>query len=748
MTNTWKEALADRMPSDLAREIDIFDTQIDLRKQDKLDEKMFAELRLRRGAYGQRYDNRQRHDGIRKQSIDFPCGDLTKGPETAFDAPGMIRIKIPFGGVTPEQMEVMADISEEYSVGVIHVTTRQDYQMHYIHIGDTPDLMRRLAAVGITTREACGNSVRNVTACPFAGICTDETFDVTPYADICTKFLLGHADVQDFGRKFKIAFSGCRQHACGLVSMHDMGAIAVERDGKRGFELYVGGGLGAVPQQAKLFDEFVPEEELLKVAQAIARVFARLGEKKTRARARIKFLVKKLGIDEFKRLVQEEMKIMPHDPRWTGMLDEVKRYSETPAKSAEPLNGVERPEGFDAWYATNVYKQRQEGYLAVTVSLPLGDLTAWQMRKLADLARTYCGDNVRITVEQNTLLRWVSESDVINLYSGLVAIGLGDPGAGTLVDITACPGTDSCKLGISSSRGLAGELVRRIQEKNATLDEAIRNLRIKVSGCFNSCGQHHISDIGFYGVNRMIGGYAVPHFQLILGGKWKENGGAYGLAIGAIPSKSAPEVVDRITTRFASERQSGESFQDFITRIGKRELKEMFADLTKVPDHDTDASFYSDWGDPREYTHGDRGKGECAGEMVDLVQFNLADAEREVFEAQILMDENKPEETDAMAYRALLSAARALVKTQYLDIPDDPDTIVEEFRKRFYDTELFFDPYAKGKFANYLFRRHARENGEISLESVRQLIEETQLFIEASHNCERKMHETIQEVAP
>ncbi|MDP7138877.1 MAG: nitrite/sulfite reductase, partial [SAR324 cluster bacterium] len=291
MTRTWKEKLSGQIEPELGREIDIFETQLELRRRGTFDEKVFAETRLRRGIYGQRYDNGKRHDGIRTQPLNFPSGDLTKGPETMWDAPGMLRIKIPFGKVTPGQMEVLADVAGEYSHGVLHVTTRQDFQLHYIHIDDTPELMRRLASVGITTREACGNSVRNVTACPLAGICSGESFDVTPYAGALYRFLLGHPDCQDFGRKFKIAFSGCSEDACGLVKMHDLGAIArIRYEGgsqRRGFTLYLGGGLGAVPHQAKLYDDFLPEEELLPTAQAICRVFARLGEKKNRARARI-----------------------------------------------------------------------------------------------------------------------------------------------------------------------------------------------------------------------------------------------------------------------------------------------------------------------------------------------------------------------------------------------------------------------------------------------------------------------------
>src|SRR5277367_1505389 len=275
----WKDLLKGKLPEQLALEIDQFETEIELRKQGKIEEKVFAETRLRRGSYGQRYDNGQRYDGTESRKLPF-ADKPTKGPGTVWDAPGMLRIKLPFGGLNPAQMEVMAELAEEYSDGIAHVTTRQDFQLHFIHVENGPSIMRRLAAVGITTREACGNAVRNVTACPIAGVCHTEAFDVTPYAKALTFYLLGHRDIQDFGRKFKIAFSGCEDEACALVSMHDLGGIAATKvvDGKtvRGFKLYVGGGLGAVPHMAKLLNEFVSEEDLLPVCRAVSRVFARL----------------------------------------------------------------------------------------------------------------------------------------------------------------------------------------------------------------------------------------------------------------------------------------------------------------------------------------------------------------------------------------------------------------------------------------------------------------------------------------
>ncbi len=740
MATNWKEKLRDLIPEDIGAEIDTFEAQIEQKKQGQIDDRVFAETRLRRGVYGQRYDNGQRFDGQVTKPLHYPSGDLLKGPDTVWDAPGMQRIKIPYGGLTTDQMDVLADVAEEYSDGILHITTRQDIQIHYVHIEDTPDLMRRLAAVGITTREACGNSIRNVTACPLSGVCHTETFDVTPYSHALANFLLGHPDCQDFGRKFKIAFSGCAQEACGLTSMHDMGMIARIKDGKRGFETYVGGGLGAVPHQAKLYSEFLPPEELLPTAQAICRVFARLGEKTNRARARIKFLVAKLGIEEFIRLVEEERKIMPEDPAWTAYLDDLDNYVEEPLKIAAPLNGVARPKEFDAWAENNIYKQRQEGYVVATICLPLGDITSDQMRNLADISRKYVKDTIRATVEQNIILRWVSESDVVALYNDLCELELAEPGAGTIVDVTACPGTDTCKLGISSSRGLAAELRTQLAQQNLQLDDAIKNFRIKISGCFNSCGQHHVADLGFYGNSRKINGYTVPHFQVVLGGQWTENAASYGLAMGAIPSKNIPAVIERITGNYVENREKDESFQTYIQRIGKKDVKDLLQGLTQVPMHEIDPSYYTDWGDTREFTIGDMGKGECAGEVVSLVQFELSGCETESFESQIYLEEDDYEAAYKTAFSAMLHAAKALVKTQFLDVPEEADVIVEEFRTRFCDTELFYNQFAGAKFANYLFRVHEEEVGEYTRDIAHQAVEEAQLFIEEAYACYGQMN--------
>lgn len=743
----WREQLINEIEPEFAKELDVFETEIALRKQGKMDEKLFAEIRLRRGAYGQRYDNSQRWDGAQTQTLPFPSNalGLTKGPNTAYDAPGMQRIKIPFGGTNPRQLEVMAELAEEYSNGIAHVTTRQDFQLHFIHIDDTPALMRRLAAVGITTREAGGNSVRNVTACPLAGVCFTEAFDVTPYANALTYFLLGHPDAQDFGRKVKIAFSGCKAEGCGLVNIHDIGAIAVKRivDGveKRGFEFYVGGGLGTIPHHAKLFDDFLPEEKLLPTTQAIARVFARLGEKKNRNRARIKFLIAQIGIDEFKRLTLEERAILPHDPRWTAYLSDLNLLDEKPSRATQVLDGAAHPEGFDLWRGTNVKSQRQEGYAAVAITLPLGDITSSQLRSLADISRRFTNGTIRTTVDQNIVLRWVAESDLPEVYAALNAVGLGLAGAGTIADVTSCPGTDTCKLGIAASRGLAGELRRQLNEKLGTMNEAARSLHIKISGCFNSCGQHHIADIGFYGVSRHSGNYIVPHFQVVLGGELTNNGGSYGLAVGAVPSKRVPEVVNRLTERFVAEREAVETFKSFIQRVGKLEIKHTLDDLMKLPTHDAEPNLYTDWGDTRKFSIGDIGIGECAGEVVSHAEFGLADAERLAFEAHIFSDNGDHQQAGETAYASMLKAAKTLVQEQFYDVPDESHRIVEEFKTRFYDTNLFWDDYAGGKFGQYFFHAHAFSKAQdpYTPDEARRRVEEAQLVIEAAHRCYGKL---------
>ena len=747
---SWKVRLAGRVPPHVTEEIDSYEAQMELRKQGKIEEKVFAELRLRRGAYGQRYDNGQRYDGTKTQELPFRRLGLTKGPETEWDAPGMQRIKIPYGQVTAGQLEVLADCAEEYSNAVLHITTRQDVQLHFVDIEDTPDLHRRLAAVGITTREACGNSVRNVTGCPKAGICTDERFDISPYAKAEASFLLGHPDVQDFGRKFKIAYSGCGHEGCSRVMMHDLGFVAATRevDGveERGFTVVVGGGLGPVPHVAKVLYEFMPEAQMLPLSQAIARVFARLGEKRNRNKARIKFLVAKLGIDEFKRVVEEELSALEPDPRWDAWLEEA-RLPQIEGRSEPVTDESTVPaDGFEEWSKTNVYRQRQEGSVAVTINLPLGDITSRQTRRLADLVRKYAPGALRTNVDQNFFLRWIHEKDLVALYNELHEAKLVSTGAATITDVTACPGTDTCKLGIASSRGLGAELRERLHERELHLDPVLKDVHIKVSGCPNSCGMHHIADIGFYGSSRNVGAYKVPHFQLLLGGSLEENAGSYGLAMGAVPSKRIPETVDRLLDLYTTERESDETFRSWVVRVGKKEIKGRLGDLLAVPAYETDPTFYVDWHDAREYSIGDIGVGECAGEVVTLTQFSLANAESKAFDASVLLDDERAgparfDEAGQLAYQAMILAAQGLLKAENPDQKGDPALVFPEFKMKFIDTELFFERFVGAKEWGYLQSVHEAGGRVRDGDEAHRRVEEAQLFVEAAHGCYSRLLE-------
>ncbi|MEX2393576.1 MAG: nitrite/sulfite reductase, partial [Actinomycetota bacterium] len=474
--------------------------------------------------------------------------------------------------------------------------------------------------------------------------------------------------------------------------------------------------------------------------QAIARIFARLGEKKNRNRARIKFLVSKLGIEEFRRLVELEKKDIPPDPRHLGLVENLPVTTPAPIREPSALNGQVRPRGYDTWAATNTQTQRQDGYHVITVNLPLGDLTSKQARGLADIARRYVGDNIRTSVEQNIVLRFVSDKDLPAVYEALKALGLDEPGAGTIADITACPGTDTCKLGIASSRGLAGALREYLAAKADSTDPAVAALSIKTSGCFNSCGQHHIADIGFYGNSRGKGGRSVPHFQVILGGQRRENAAKYGLAVGAVPSKAVPDVIDTLTSSYVDGRQEGESFQDWSVRVGKRGLRDLITPHMDIPSFEDSPEYYTDWADGRQYTMGDHGVGECAGEVVSLFQIEVVRAETEVFDAQVALEETKdPDTAEALAYKAMLSAARSLVRSEYIDVGEDPEEIVREWKTRFFDTGRFNDRFAGAKFGRYFLDRHADTTPSGSLSVAARYVEEAQLFVEAAVAADAKI---------
>jgi sulfite reductase beta subunit-like hemoprotein len=524
----------------------------------------------------------------------------------------MMRIKIPQGRLTAEQLECLAGVAEDYSKGVGHLTTRQDMQLYWIPTREAPGIMARTAAVGLTTREACGNSVRNVTACPYAGISPTELFDVTPHALAVTRHFLRNPASQKLPRKFKIAFEGCPEdHA--RTPIHDIGAVAAfqEQGGVRvlGFKVYVGGGLGAAPMQAILLEPFTPAAELLRTCEAAVRVHDRLGDRKNKATARIKFVVKRLGPDAFRKEVFAEREQLP---RYTYPEMAVTDTDEQPPVPTG-IAPVPPPHGaYPRWRVTNVITQKQAGYSAVIIKLQLGDITSAQMRALASIIRRYCGGKVQVSIEQNLLLRWVRNEHLAALYTELAPLGLAEPEANLLRDVTSCPGAETCQLGISASRGLARALEARLKEAGMAGPD-IERVSIKVSGCPNSCGQHHIADIGFFGGARKINEHLAPHFQLMLGGMTAEGVAQFGQPVVKLPARRIPDAVVDMLQRYRQERASAqESFRTFAGRVGLEYWKQAMAEFTTLPAYESAPEAYRDWGAEAEFSLGGMGPGECA----------------------------------------------------------------------------------------------------------------------------------------
>ena len=546
----------------------------------------FRPFRLQHGTYGQRQQNRQ-----------------------------MVRIKVPHGTMTPEMLHAVAEVADRYAPRKLgHVTTRQSIQLHFVTLEDVPDVMRRLAEVGMTTREACGNTVRNITADPLSGIAEDCVFDVTPYAEAALRYFLRNPTNQKMPRKFKISYSASPADR-GMVPIHDVGLMAMERDGVQGFRVVIGGGLGAAPRIAELLEEFIPADEQLRTIEAVIRVWDRLGERRNKNKARLKFLLAKLGIEEFKRLYEDELATLP--PSFDAQYREpdFALLEEAPLTgSYASRNGGIQPqrEGFEVWRRTNTIKQQQAGWRTVYVLLPIGDVTVDQMHALAEITRKYANGHIRTAATQNFVMRWVHEEDLPAVHAALADIGLAEDQAMTISDVMTCPGADTCSIGVTSSKGLGTELRERIRNANGKYrDPLINDLHIKISGCPNSCGQHHIGDIGFYGMAIRSGERQLPAFQMLLGGSGQGEG-RVGTLIMKIPAKYVPDAFDRVITSYVDEREDGERLPEWSRRVGKAHIQELLAEYKAVPEFTKDPMAYVDCGQSKLFTLDDMGEGECA----------------------------------------------------------------------------------------------------------------------------------------
>jgi sulfite reductase beta subunit-like hemoprotein len=565
-------------------EISRFEERVQLLRSGAISEEQFRPFRLKHGTYGQRQPGFQ-----------------------------MLRVKVAAGVLKPAHLRVLAGIADTYSTGRGHLTTRENVQFHFVKLENVPAAMRLLADAGLTTREACGNTVRNVTACPVAGICPGEAFDVTPYALGVSRYLLRHPDFHDLPRKFKIAFSGCENDGdCAVAGIHDVGLIAQVRGNngtsRGGFKVLVGGGLGSLPTEAAVLTDFLPEEELLPTIEAILRVFSETGNRKNKFKARMKFVLREKGIEEFRRLVAEKRKRSqaPAETFTAPSPIQPSLVTIAPAPLSASAAAKQTDPEYDRWAEHNLMFQRQTGYGAIWIKLPAGTFYSHQMRGLADLLEKNELNGVRIAVNQDLVIPWVPFDRVRTIYDELHALDLATPGARTISDVTGCPGATTCNLGITRSLTLADVLSRELAGQS---DPEIQKLRIKISGCPNSCGHHHIADIGFYGNARKIGEQQAPYYQLMLGGKVDANGVRFARQVMAVPARPIPAIIRELLAFYQQDRRPGEAFTAWAGRTPDKNISARlrpFADVT-----DASEEFFVDWGDTETYSL-KLGRGECA----------------------------------------------------------------------------------------------------------------------------------------
>lgn len=591
----------------LAEESEYFANKVKLYRQDKLNADEFRRFRLQNGAYGSRLNS------------EF----------------SMIRIKVPGGDIAPSQLEKIANLSESFSIGSAHVSTRQNIQLHWVQLEDVSEVFRGLAEVGLTSREACGNTIRNVMCSHFAGVCPNEPFDTTPYAKAIARFFLRNPICQNLPRKFKFNFSCCPEH--GYVRIADVGLVPTIRDGIRGFRVYLGGGLGAASFIGHLLEEFTPESRLLSTSIATIRLYDRLGNRENLARNRMRYLVSEIGWEKFKELLLKERILVeatisiPTRDTFEGFLKAAEAAATNPSaipistngkkKKLPMLNSEPNDTPYDRWLHTNVVAQKQSGFYSVYISLGAGDITSSQLRVLADCIREFSLEKkARTNPQQNFLIRYIKADQLPRVFQRLSGSGLGNPGANTIVSTVGCSGTTSCNLAITNSHRLAKEIQSKFLELNVDKDNDFADSTIKISGCPNSCGQHEVATIGFYGGASRIGTSMVPIYTMLFAGSTGEDG-ELGKAVMRVPAKKVVEVVLKIIDVFKKERKSGEKLNEWIHKLSTgngtsevktlEDMKKILLPIIELPAFTSAPDFYKDYGTDTNFV-AKTARGECA----------------------------------------------------------------------------------------------------------------------------------------
>jgi sulfite reductase (ferredoxin) len=624
-------------------------------QQGNIGEEKFRSLRLARGVYG------QRQPGVQ-----------------------MIRIKIPMGRFTARQLNRIADVSDEFSTGNLHITTRQDIQLHYVQLNRTPELWTELEKDEITLREACGNTVRNVTASIFAGIDPLEPFDVTPFAEAFFTHFLRNPVCQELGRKIKVAFSSSNADTA-YTFFHDLGFIPVIERGNWGFKMLLGGGIGAQPRSADILYDFIGIDELLPISEAIIRVFDRYGERNRRNKARLKFLIKEVGITQFMEWVSIERKAIKGIPAILKGKETI--FSPSKFFASDPPIDLH----YEKWLITNVFKQKQEGYFAVGIPIKNGNFSSEVARKLADIILIYTGDDSRFSPSQSILLRHIPEENLVAIYNELKVLGLASIGFNRINDIVACPGTDTCNLGIGSSMGLAEVLKNMIEEEYVDVITD-HDISIKISGCMNACGQHTIANIGFQGMTIQQGDYVAPATQVLLGGGLLGNGlGRFADKVLKVPSRRVPLDLRWILDDFMANHIENEDFNTYYDRKSTdyffQNLK-LFSDITQLQAID-----FIDWGNEAQYEKA-IGVGECAGVMIDLIQTLLLEADELLECAMLALEDQQWSDSIYHAFSAQIRAAKAILTAKNA-VTNSHESIIQNF-------DFYFPNYSNEKGITFL----------------------------------------------
>jgi sulfite reductase beta subunit-like hemoprotein/TusA-related sulfurtransferase/uncharacterized protein (UPF0332 family) len=685
------------LPPEVKQEIEDFAAEVERLGRGEVGEEDFKRFRLQQGIYGQRQEDVQ-----------------------------MVRTKLPFGRITSDQLNCLADFGDHYSNGILHVTTRQDIQFHYVKIKDVPQGLQDLAKHGLTTREACGNTVRNVTACHKSGTCKEEKFDVTPYAGAVSKYLLRHPLTQNLARKFKISLGGCK--GCGLGPIHDIGMNAEIKDEVRGFKVIIGGGLGSSPHLAKLLSEFVPADEILRTCEAIVRVFDQHGDKRNRNKARFKFVVEKYGVEKVRTLVQEEFKKLEGTEYPAIEIPE----ETVPSIPEFSTNGdMESDNDFVQWKTRNTYEQRQNGFYNVHIKLQLGDLTHDEARAISKIASDYAAGILVCTVFQNIMIPWVKPEAFGPTYHALKKIGLHKAGTEELKDMTSCPGSETCNLGITHSRGLINQLTEDVENETTDSTE-LDHITIKASGCPNSCGQHHIASIGFAGSAKKVNGILAPHYEMMMGGRITEDGAVFGTNVIKLPAKNIANAVRRSVDAYKKDRQDNESFVQFFDRVGKGYFANLLIDLKELPNIETSPQSYIDFHATKAFSLDDRGQGECAGAVTDMISDHLSEAERALFQSSRAFEKNEFAETVRQANRSIASSARALLVTEGMDFTDNVESLTK-FESLIVETGIVSENHAG------VTQRYQEDPERADSAKAKAMLDESQALVDECRKANDKM---------